>query len=150
MPGFAATRASLLRAGIVERTLLVLLLGLGWLWQEHRQLRIVDLYLTTSTAQLGAAPPVAIYPAGVRSVCVYLVYADSRPGVDSYSYRFSAGTNIFFRDIAHHPGVANGAALDCFDTGGDLPPGRYDLTMLLDGDAASTLHFTVGTSPVAP
>jgi hypothetical protein len=132
-----------LRAGTIERTLLVLLLGLGWLWQEHRRLRIVDVYLTTSAAQPGAAPPTAVYPAGVRSICVYLVYADSRPGIDTYSYRFSSGGSVFFRDLAHRTDVAHGVALDCFDTGGALPPGRYEVTVLLDGSTARTLRFSV-------
>ncbi|MGH2347199.1 MAG: hypothetical protein ACRDG4_18380 [Chloroflexota bacterium] len=138
-----------MRAGTIERAFLVLLLGLGWLWQGHRQLRIVDVYLTTASAQLGAAAPTRVYPARVRSICAYLVYADSRPGVDTYSYRF-AGASVFFRDIAHRTDVAHGVALDCFDTGGALPPGRYEVTVLLDGNVARTLRFTVSSPPVTP
>ncbi|MGH2411699.1 MAG: hypothetical protein ACRDGS_15220, partial [Chloroflexota bacterium] len=116
----------------------MLLLGLGWLWQEHQRLGIVEVYLTTPAAQRGAATPTTVYPAGVRSICAYLVYADSRPGVDTYSYRFSSGGTVFFRDIVHRTAVAHGVALDCFDTGGALPPGRYAVTVLLDGDASRT------------
>jgi len=148
--GFAAPRLTLRRAGTIERTLLVLLLGLGWLWQERRQLRIVDVYLTTTAAQLGAAPLTTVYPARVRSICAYLVYADSRPGVDTYSYRFASGGIIFFRDLAHRTPVAHGAALDCFDTGGALPPGRYAVTVLLGGDVARILWFTVSGPSVTP
>ena len=113
-------------------------------------MRIVDVYLTTAAAQLGAAVPTTAYPAGVRSICAYLVYADSRPGLDTYSYRFAGGAGVFFRDAAHRPDVAHGVALDCFDTGGDLPPGRYTVTVLLDGEAARTLRFTVSSPPVTP
>ena len=150
MRNFAAPRTALWRTGTIERLLLVLLLGLGWLWQERRQVRIVDVYLTTTAAQLGAATPTTVYPAHVRSICAYLVYADSRPGVDTYSYRFSSGGSVFFRDIAHRTPVAHGAALDCFDTGGALPPGRYAVTVMLDGAAVRTLWFTVGSPPVTP
>jgi hypothetical protein len=136
------------RAGTIERTLLVLLLGLGWLWQEHRRIRIVEVHLTTAAAQLGAAPFTAVYPAGARSVCGYLIYADSRPGIDTYSYRFSRGSLVFFRDVAHRTDVAHGVALDCFDTGGALPPGSYDATLLLNGNAARTMHFSVGSQSV--
>ncbi|HVC79946.1 MAG TPA: hypothetical protein VNL35_05510, partial [Chloroflexota bacterium] len=73
MRNFAAPRTALWRTGTIERLLLVLLLGLGWLWQERRQVRIVDVYLTTTAAQLGAATPTTVYPAHVRSICAYLV-----------------------------------------------------------------------------
>jgi len=112
--------------------------------------RIVDVYLTITAAQLGASPPTTVYPARVRSICAYLVYADSRPGVDTYSYRFSSDGSVFFRDLAHRTPVAHGAALDCFDTGGALPSGRYAVTVLLDGEVARILWFTVGGPPVTP
>lgn len=111
-------------------------------------MRIVDIYLAAPAAQIGTATRMTVYPAHARSICTYLVYADNRPGVDTYSYRFSSGGVVFFRDIAHHPPVAHGVALDCFDTGGILPPGRYAVTVLTDGDAARLLWFTVNGAPV--
>jgi hypothetical protein len=145
---FQATRLAALAHGGIERILLVFLLGLGWFWQEHQHARVVSVYLTTATTRPGADMPTMSYPAGVRSVCVYLVYADSRPGTDTYSYRFSRGSLVFFRDVVHRTDVAHGVALDCFDTGGALLPGSYDVTLLLDGNAARTMHFTVGSQAV--
>ena len=148
MPNSRTACPTLRHAATVERVLLVLLLGLGWLWQEHRRLRVVEVFLTTPTATLALATPIATYPEGVRSICAYLVYADSRPGVDNYTYRFLSGSTVFFRAATRHTDVTHGVALDCFDTGGNLPPGRYDVAVLLNGITAQVLPFTVGGAPV--
>jgi hypothetical protein len=130
--------AWLLRAG------LVLLLGLGWAWQEHRHLQVVEVYFTTPAAKPGLAVAQSSYAQGTPSVCLYLVYADAQAGKDTYSYTFAHATHTFFRDVAHAVATTHGAALDCFDTGGELAPGSYTATVVLDGRDERTLPFSVG------
>ncbi len=128
---------------VVWRIAFALLLVTGWAWQARRRLGVVDLYPTTPTARPGAAPRVPAYPAGAPAVCVYLVYTAARPGVDHYAYRFVQGDTTLLRDAAHVVPVSHGAALDCYDTGGALPAGRYAVDLLVDGAPTRRVPFIV-------
>lgn len=122
---------------------LALLLACAWVWQGHRSLGVVELYFTTPEARPGAAPRVERYPAGVADVCVYLIYAGARPGIDRYAYQFSQGTSVLLRDAPHTVPVAHGAALRCFKTGGALAPGHYTADLFIDDRPSARLPLVI-------
>ena len=127
----------------IWRALLALLLLSGWIWQGRQHLSVVEVYFTAPHATAALAPRVRQYPAGTPWICLYFVYAQARPGVDRYTYRFAQGTSVFFQDTPHRVSVTHGVALDCFATGGALPPGHYVADLLVDGALARRLPLVV-------